>query len=50
MYDEIYKDALLNLVAYCQRNDVLSTGEAVTEELSDIFGWDEEDVDNWLFD
>ncbi len=41
----MYQQALVDLIAYCQRQGVLSNGEEVKEELSDILGWDEEDVD-----
>lgn len=40
-----YNQALIDLIAYCQREGVLSDGEKVKEELSDILGWDAEDVD-----
>ena len=50
MNENLYKTALLDLIAYCQREGVLSTGEKVTEELSDILWWAESDVDEYLFD
>lgn len=40
--------ALLYLIAYCQRQGVLSSGEAVVEELADILEWDKSDVEDLL--
>ena len=44
-----YIQAINDLIAYMQRNDVLSTGETVYEELSEILGWTEEEIEQELF-
>ena len=44
-----YKKALLDLVAYCQREGILSATELVVTELSDILEWNESDIEELLF-
>lgn len=44
-----YKQALLDLIAYCQREGVLSANDFVVTELSDIFVWSESEVEELLY-
>ena len=46
---ETIKNALVDLIAYCQRENVLSADEKIVSELSDILGWSEEDVKDFLY-
>ena len=43
------RQALIDLIAYCQRQEVLSSDSKVIKELSDILEWEEIDVEE-LFD
>ena len=43
-----YRDAFVKLVAYCQREGVLSTDYKVIEELSDITDTDVADIEEVL--
>ena len=45
-----YRDALIDLIAYCQREGVLSNDRSVIAELADILDWNEEIVEADLFD
>lgn len=44
-----YQQALIDLIAYCQREGVLSSGIDVCEEIASITGYDENTVCNELF-
>ena len=44
-----YKQALVDLIAYCQREGVLSSDDFVVTELSDIFVWSESEVAELLY-
>ena len=39
-----YRQALIDLIAYCQRENILSSTDFVVTELSDIFVWSEQEV------
>ena len=44
-----YQQALLDLIAYCQREGVLTSDDTVVMELSDIFTWSESEVCELLY-
>ena len=44
-----YKQALVDLIAYCQREGVLSSDDFVVTQLSDIFVWSESEVEDLLY-
>lgn len=44
-----FYDALVSLIAYCQRQGVLSSDESVYEELSDIIGCNADEIEKELF-
>jgi len=44
-----YKQALIDLIAYCQREGVLASDDTVVMELSDIFEWSESEVCDLLY-
>ena len=44
-----YENALLELIAYCQRQDVLSSDTKVIEELAEILGVEEIDIEALLY-
>ena len=44
-----YKQALIDLIAYCQSEGVLASDDTVVMELSDIFVWSESEVCDLLY-
>lgn len=44
-----YENALLELIAYCQRQDVLASDTKVVEELVEILGVEENEIEALLY-
>lgn len=43
-----YQEMLLTLIAFCQREGILSSNGDVVLELSDLFGCEESDIEDLL--